>query len=102
MNLTISIQINKKRFSVIIKKRNIKSLKLVEKTEKSLEALSTNNEFMASTILSRNLKHLDFIDQLQIGLNKTGSKNFLLSKELNNIKRLAQINILEYLTKVEV
>lgn len=102
MKFTIKILINRKKLLVSVEKHNTNTLKLVEKTEQPLEVSNTNNKLISSTILSRNLKHLDFIDQLEIGLDKTESKNYLLSKELNNIKRLAQVNTLEYLTKVAV
>ena len=41
--------------------------------------------------------HLDFIDRLENGLNERQTKNFVLTQELNRIKRQAQLNTLSYL-----
>lgn len=94
MNISIKIRISKSKLSIRFKKN-----KPTMQTEKILEAIPNNDALMFNPILSRNLKHLSFIDKLEMSLSKDESKHLVFSKQLNDIKRIAQINTHNYLTK---
>lgn len=93
MNISIKIQINKGKLSIKFKKKN----SAVKQT--ALKTISRSNALISDPILSRNLKHLSFIDELELSLTTTEAKHYAFSNELKDIKRLAQVNTLKYLNK---
>ena len=94
MNAILKIRRDKVKLCVSFKKQNKKYLDL-KKT--STEVKVDNKKVKFNSVLSKNLMHLDFIDRLENGLNERQTKNFVLSEELNRIKRQAQFNTLSYL-----
>ena len=94
MNIIIKIRIDKVKLFMSLKKQNKKYLEL---KETSTEVKVDYKKEIINTVLSKNLMHLDFIDRLENGLNERQTKNFVLTQELNRIKRQAQLNTLSYL-----
>lgn len=70
---------------------------IFNKKEYGIEELVHTKIVDPNTILLKNLKHLDFIDLLENGLNRKQAQNTVLIQQLNTIRRQVQLNTLSHL-----
>lgn len=94
MNIIIKIKLYKMMLNLRLKK---KTKNIFNKKENITIDTAQANIEVPNTILSINLKHLDFIDRLENGLNRKQAQNAVLMQELNAIKRQVQLNTLSHL-----
>lgn len=84
-SMKLYLRLKKQNKNIFNKKENI----TIGPAEANIE--------VPNTILSINLKHLDFIDRLENGLNRKQAQNAVLLQELNIIKKQVQLNTLSHL-----
>lgn len=84
-SIKLYLRLKKQNKNIFNKKENI----TIGTAEANIE--------VPNTILSINLKHLDFIDRLENGLNRKQAQNAVLLQELNIIKKQVQLNTLSHL-----